>query len=70
MHRMEQILTPESRLRLARSIYGFYGADGCALRDAVDVQRTQPRLLRLVEALQQPAPADADQGETDDATII
>jgi len=50
------------RLRLTHSIYGFYGAEGCALRDAVAAMRTQPRLLRLVEALQAPAPVEPDQG--------
>lgn len=52
------------RLRLARSIYGFYGAEGRALRDAVGAARTQSRLLRLVEALRGPAPVDPDHGDT------
>jgi hypothetical protein len=52
------------RLRLARSIHGFYGAEGRALHDAVAALRTQPRLLRLVEALHAPAPFDPAEGET------
>lgn len=52
------------KLRLLRTIHGFYGADGCALRDAVGAMRTQPRLLRLVEALCAPAPVDPDDRET------
>jgi hypothetical protein len=46
----------EDQPRLARSIYGFYGAEGCAMRDAAEAARTQPRLFRLVEALLAPMP--------------
>jgi hypothetical protein len=52
------------RLRLAHSIYGFYGAEGRAMRDAAEAARTQSRLLRLVEALHAPAPVVPDHGDT------
>src|SRR5579864_2891357 len=46
----------EDQPRLARSIYGFYGGEGCAMRDAAEAARTQSRLFRLVEALLAPMP--------------
>jgi hypothetical protein len=41
---------------------GHYGANGCALNDAVVAYRTQQRLERLVEAVSQRSELDPDQG--------
>lgn len=51
------------RLRLARTVHGFYGIEGLALRESIAALRTQHRLLRLVNAPCHSQKFDPDHGE-------
>lgn len=50
------------RLNLKQIGSACYGANGCALNDAVVAYRTQPRLERLVEAVNRRSELAPDQG--------